>query len=92
MVRRVAAAPTAAGLDALTATLIHWTGSADQIEQLRAFARSYAWEEPVSDPEYAADVVISEMQADITGHPDAVARLRTALEESAERAAVATGR
>jgi len=65
--------------------LIAYTASDEQLGALRAFARDYAWETPVTDPEYAADVVICEMQADITGHPDAVSRLRAYLEESAEK-------
>lgn len=65
-----------------------WVGSAEQCEEIRQLARDYNWgPDRIEDAEYAADVAVSELTADIEDpHPDAEAKLRGALVASAEKA------
>ena len=60
-----------------------WLGTAEQCESIRQWARDYPWEERIEDPEHAADTVLADLGE---LHPDARARLRAALVESAEAA------
>ena len=84
----LAAEEPAPALDPLAAALVGWTGSAEQIEQLRAFARDFEWGGEVEDADHAAHVAMAEIVTDLGGaepHPEALARLRGYLVESAER-------
>ncbi len=82
----------APALDPLAATLVVWTGSAEQIDALRAVARDFEWSDAaIADAEHAADEVVSALVANIEPHPEALARLRGYLVESAERCAAPAG-
>ncbi len=45
----------------ITEALIMWTGSAEQREAIRHFARGVPWGWPLDDPSWAADEVLSEV-------------------------------
>ena len=87
----LAAEEPAPALDPLAAALVGWTGSAEQTERLRAFARDHAWEGPIADADYAAGEVVSALVDGIEPHPEALARLRSYLVESAEKCTAPAG-
>lgn len=61
-----------------------WTGEADQVEALRAFARNFNWEDyDTSDADGVADSVAAELADDVAAA--AIGTLRGALCSSAER-------
>lgn len=67
-----------------------WIGSAEQCEAIRQFARDFDWEGdlPIESPQAVADGAIEALTEADPMHPDAEARLRAALIESAEAAEV----
>lgn len=73
--------------------LADWIGTAEDCEILRQAARDHEWgSEPIVDPEFAADVALSEFLEDIPDpDSDAVEFLRAELIESARRSARTVG-
>lgn len=59
-----------------------WIGDLAQCQAVDAYAREYAWDSTISDPEFAADVVLGGL-GDL--HPEAYQRLRAGLIASAQQ-------